>query len=56
MNLNHIIVLTALSCGTGYLMVVAGLGKSALELRRRQRTCPSCGRIIKARVCSACRS
>jgi hypothetical protein len=27
-----------------YLMVVAGMGKSVLELRRPPRICPSCGR------------
>lgn len=26
-----------------YLMIVAGLGKSALERRRTRRICPSCG-------------
>ena len=50
----NITILTAVSCGIGYLMIVAGLQKSALELRRRQRNCPSCGRIIEARVCSTC--
>ena len=49
-------ILTAVSCGIGYLMIVAGLHKSALELKRRQRVCPSCGRIIRARVCSTCTS
>jgi hypothetical protein len=52
----NITVLTAVSCGIGYLMIVAGLQKSALELKRRQRSCPSCGRIIEARVCSTCSS
>ena len=52
----HIIILTAVSCAIGYLMIVAGLQKSALELKRRRRNCPSCGRIIEARVCSACNS
>jgi len=52
----HISILTAVCCGIGYLMIVAGLHKSALELKRRQRVCPSCGRIITARVCSTCRS
>ena len=57
MDLNlHIAILTAVSCGIGYLMIVAGLHKSALELKRRQRLCPSCGRIIKTRVCSTCSS
>ena len=27
-----------------YLMIVAGVGKSALERRRSPRICPSCGR------------
>ena len=51
-----ITILIAVSCGIGYLMIVAGLQKSALELKRRRRNCPSCGRIIEARVCSACNS
>lgn len=50
----NIALLAAISCGVGYLMVLAGLHKSALELRRRQRICPSCGRQIRSRVCSAC--
>jgi hypothetical protein len=54
MHLDPNITFLALSCGVGYLMVVAGLGKSALELKRRQRFCPSCGRQIEARVCAAC--
>jgi hypothetical protein len=57
MNLNlHITILIAVSCGIGYLMIVAGLHKSALELKRRQRLCPSCGRILTTRVCSSCTS
>ena len=51
---SNTIILTAVSCGIGYLMIVAGLHKSALELKRRERRCPSCGRIIKSRVCSTC--
>ena len=47
-------IVAALTCGIGYLMVFAGLHKSALELRRRDRSCPSCGRRIRGRVCSAC--
>ena len=52
----NITILIAVSCGIGYLMIVAGLQKSALELKRRRRSCPSCGRIIEARVCSFCSS
>jgi hypothetical protein len=50
----NITILTAVSCAIGYLMIVAGLQKSALELKRRRRSCPSCGRIIEDRVCSFC--
>jgi hypothetical protein len=46
--------LAAVTCGIGYLMTAVGLGKGALELRRRTRVCPSCGREIRARVCSSC--
>jgi hypothetical protein len=52
----HLAVLAALTCGVGYLMTIAGLHKSALELRRRTRRCPSCGRHLHARVCRACTS
>jgi hypothetical protein len=44
-------MLAVVTCGVGYLMVVAGLHKSMLEWRRSTRTCPSCGRTITARVC-----
>jgi hypothetical protein len=54
MHLDPNITALAVTCGIGYLMIVAGLGKSALELRRRQRFCPSCGKEIRARVCAAC--
>jgi hypothetical protein len=52
----QIAILVIVSCAAGYLMVVAGLQKNALEWRRRRRTCPSCGRVIAARVCSSCTS
>ena len=44
----------ALTTGIGFLMVLSGLGKSMLELKRRRRSCPSCGRHIDGRVCGAC--
>ena len=50
-NLTHTFMLLAVTMAIGYVMVVAGLGKNALELRRRRRVCPSCGRRIEARVC-----
>jgi hypothetical protein len=52
----HIAIFTVVTMGIGYLMVIAGLHKSALEWKQRQRVCPSCGRYITARVCSACSS
>jgi hypothetical protein len=50
----HVVTLVVLTLAAGWLMTMAGLKKSALELRKRQRTCPSCGRRIDARVCSTC--
>jgi hypothetical protein len=41
----------AVTSGVGFLMVFSGLGKSMLELKRRRRACPSCGRQIEGRVC-----
>jgi recombinational DNA repair protein RecR len=51
----HLATLAIVTLVAGWLMMVSGLQKSALEWRRRRRTCPSCGRIIEERVCSVCR-
>jgi hypothetical protein len=48
----NIVFLVATTCGVGYLMMLAGLQKSLLELKRRRRICPSCGRQIQARTCA----
>jgi len=48
---SHSAVLLASTTGVGFLMLVSGLHKSALELRRRRRHCPSCGREIRGRAC-----
>jgi recombinational DNA repair protein RecR len=50
----NITILAILTMSVGYLMVVAGLHKSLLELRRQGRQCPSCGRAITERVCAHC--
>jgi hypothetical protein len=50
----HLATVAVATLGIGWLMTVAGLQKSALELKKRRRTCPSCGREITARVCSTC--
>jgi hypothetical protein len=49
----HTLTLLLSTAGVGYLMVKAGLGKNALEQRRRRRICPSCGREIVGRRCTA---
>ena len=50
----HVAIAAVTTLGAAWLMIVAGLQKSALERRRRRRVCPSCGREIQARVCASC--
>jgi hypothetical protein len=50
----HVLTIAIATLGIGWLMTLAGLQKSALELKKRRRVCPSCGRHIQARVCSSC--
>jgi len=50
----HIAMLALVTAGIGWMMMTAGLQKSALEWRQRRRICPSCGREIDARVCTTC--
>ena len=40
----HVAGLFVMTTGIGALMMLAGVGKHALEWRRRRRVCPSCGR------------
>jgi hypothetical protein len=40
----HAELMVGLVAAAAWLMTKAGLGKNALELRRRRVTCPSCGR------------
>jgi len=51
LHVTHTVALLGLTTGVGYLMLVAGLGKNALEMRRRRRICPSCGRRIETGAC-----
>ena len=51
MNIAMVLMVTLL---VGWLMAIAGVQKSALEWRRRRRICPSCGREIRARICTTC--
>ena len=50
----QVAVVAISTLGAGWLMMKAGVAKSALEPRRRRRVCPSCGREIQARVCATC--
>ncbi len=47
----HVLVLAVATCGAGWLMTQAGVQKSALEWKRRRRTCPSCGRVLRGARC-----
>ena len=49
----QIAMLGALTMAIGYTMCVAGLTKNMLELKHRRRICPSCGRSITGRSCTA---
>jgi len=52
----HVAIAAVTTLGAAWLMIQAGLQKSALEHRRQRRVCPSCGREIQARVCTSCAS
>ena len=52
----HVAIAAISTLTAAWLMITAGLEKSALERRRQRRICPSCGREIQARVCTACTS
>jgi hypothetical protein len=49
----HTAVLAGTTLGAGWLMMT-GLRKRVLELRRPRRICPSCGTQIRARTCRSC--
>ena len=50
----HLATLVIATLAIGWLMAVAGLQKNALELKRRRRVCPSCGRRIETSRCPTC--
>ena len=52
MTLDPQIATAALTMAIGYTMFFSGLKKHALELKRRRRICPSCGRAIDGAVCN----
>jgi formate dehydrogenase maturation protein FdhE len=51
---SHVAIAAVSTLAAAWLMMAAGLQKSALERRQKRRVCPSCGRVIQARVCSSC--
>jgi hypothetical protein len=46
-------LLAAVTTAFGWTMLFAGARKRVLQLRRRKRICPACGREIAGRVCDA---
>ncbi|MEO5576387.1 MAG: hypothetical protein ABIR67_07180 [Gaiellaceae bacterium] len=47
----QLVILAALAMAIGWTMTFSGLKKNVLELKRRHRICPSCGRYIVGSVC-----
>ena len=45
----HLATLVIATLAIGWLMTVAGLQKNALELKKRRRVCPSCGRPTRVK-------
>jgi hypothetical protein len=47
----HLLLPGVVTVVVGWFMALAGIEKSALEWKRRRRTCPSCGREIQRGAC-----
>ena len=47
----QLVTFAALAMAIAWTMTFSGLKKHALELKRRKRICPSCGRHISGAVC-----
>jgi hypothetical protein len=47
-------MLAVITTGIGFVMIRLGLGEGGLRLRRANRRCPACGRLVQGRVCSHC--
>jgi len=50
----HLALLSVLTTGVGAAMIRMAIGRGLLTARQEKRRCPSCGRLIRATVCSAC--
>jgi hypothetical protein len=49
-------MLAVITTGIGFVMMRMGLGQGLLRLRRVNRRCPACGRLVQGRSCSHCAS
>ena len=47
----QLVTLAALATAIAWTMTFSALAKNVLELKRRKRICPSCGRHISSAVC-----
>lgn len=47
-------LLAAVSTAVGAAMIRLGLSHSMLQLRKTERRCPACGRLVRNRVCRRC--
>lgn len=48
-----LVAAAAATSAVGWTMLYAGTHKRMLDLRRRKRICPSCGREIVGRTCTS---
>ena len=46
-------LIVGMTMAVAWTMCFAGLKKHMLELKRRRRICPSCGRTIRGPVCNS---
>jgi hypothetical protein len=44
-------LLAALTTAAGAVMIRLGLSRNMLQLRKTERRCPACGRLVRNRVC-----
>jgi hypothetical protein len=44
-------LLAALTTAAGAVMIRLGLSRDMLQLRKTERRCPACGRLVRNRVC-----
>jgi hypothetical protein len=50
----HLALLAALTTAAGAVMIRLGLSRGMLQLRKAERRCPACGRLVRDRVCPWC--